>query len=102
MKAYAVRLESDPDKGNEIIFAKNTKSARSMAHATDLAGDADSFLDIRVKRAPEFDGMQNASQKEVMRVMWREGWWFHQSGAPFEDEPEEQFNKWYERTFKNE
>lgn len=101
MKAYLVSLESDPDKGNEIIFAKNTKEARVLARKTDLSDwSSEGFLDVKVKRLSEFDGMEKATPKEMMKKQWQEGWWFFQSGCPVSEEPEEEFGIWYRKTFE--
>lgn len=96
MKAYMLGLYSDDDQGNEIVFAKTAKEAKK--YNRDL--DPDSYIDLFAKRAPEFDGMENMSIKELMKEQWREGWWFHQDGCPSNDESDDEvFYKWYDETF---
>lgn len=83
MKAYQVDLYNDPDAGSEIIFAKNTKDARKLAHDTDLARENDhDFIDVKVMREPAFDNMENATDEEMLIKKWHEGWWFGDVSYP--------------------
>lgn len=101
MKAYIIGLESNPDVGNAIVFAKNGKEARKLADGLELTDTRENYIDVTVHRAPNFDGMENFTDRELMKVQWRHGWWFHQSGCPTEaGTPDEEFYRWYDRTFK--
>lgn len=101
MKAYLVGLDSNPDVGDAIVFAKNGRDAKVLAFGLDLTDTRESYIDVTVHRAPTFDGMEKLSERELMKNQWREGWWFHQSGCPFEgDSTDEDFYKWYDDTYK--
>lgn len=101
MKAYFVWIENDDDAGNEIIFAKNTKEARSLAHTTQIAEEADRFIDVRVKRYPIFDDKENLTHKEFTRLKISEGWRFFELEDIDEDTTNEEFDLWYTRNFEN-
>ncbi|WP_429976639.1 hypothetical protein [Enterococcus sp. AZ051] len=100
MKAYKVGLKSDPDVGNEIVWAKNSKEAMKQAQTLDLADTKESYIDVEVKRYSVIDDMENLSHREFTKAQWRDGWWFHQSGCPFEDvSTDEEFYKWYDSIY---
>lgn len=100
VKAYIIGLESNPDVGNEIVFAKNGREARKMADGLDLTDGRESYIDVTVHRAPSFDDMENLTDRELMKIKWREGWWFHQSDCPFEvGASDEDFYKWYDQVY---
>lgn len=97
MKAYSIGDRTDPDKGMEIVWAKNAKEARKIN--TDI--DVDSFIDLQILRQSAFDDMENATQKELMFKQWKEGWWFFQEGCPnCETATDEEFYSWYDRTWR--
>ncbi|NWN99273.1 hypothetical protein [Tetragenococcus halophilus] len=99
MKAYVVGNKEEPEIGNEVIYAKNTKEARRVAHSTDIAEESE-FIDVEVHRAYEFDNTEDFSKKEFMKLQWKEGWWFEEPGAPDPwSSSEEVFYKWYDKTF---
>lgn len=100
MKAYFVWIENRYDAGNEIIFAKNTKEARNLAHTTQIAGDADRFIDVRVKRYPAFDDKENLNARDFIRLQLDEGWHFDQ-GYIDGNCTDKEFDLWYERNFEN-
>lgn len=95
-------LYSSDDRGNAIVFANNTKEAKKkfMAHHYGVADYAESYIDIYVKRASSFDGMEKASDAELMCEQWKQGWWFHQDGVPdVETATDEDFYEWYKKYF---
>lgn len=96
MKAYLAGLYSDPDVGNDIVFAENSKEAMKLAQYLDCTDTKESYVDVYAKRAPEFDGMENASEKELNLKMWREGWYFFVGEYPEPDEAtdEEFYELW--------
>lgn len=105
MKAYIVGVESDPDAGNEIVWAKNSKEARRTAQYMDISDSAESYIDVYVRREQEFDDMENASEKEIMLKKWHEGWQWDNISIPDPDyATDEEFiavlKKW--RGLKNE
>lgn len=101
MKAYLIGLNSNPDAGNEIVFAKNVKEAKKNAYNLSFTDEAENYIDIYVKRYPTFDDMENLSGKEFTRKKWREGWWFFQDGYPdWDGSTDEDFDRWYKNTFE--
>lgn len=100
MKAYCGEVKDDPDLGMEILFANTVREAKKQFIGSEVASQADSFLDLVVRRYPLFDGMEDLSPMELAKVQWREGWWFHQDGYPDCDTAtDEDFYKWYEETY---
>lgn len=98
MKAYVLGVHSNDDKGQEVVFAETAKEARKLER--DL--DPESFIDLYVRRAPAFDGMENLNQRELMKAQWRDGWWFFQDGCPREEEStDDDFYRWYDGIFKS-
>lgn len=102
MKAYVIGLDSDPDVGNEIVFAKNGKEARKIANTLDITDTAESYIDVTVHRAPAYDDTENLSAKEFMLKQWRDGWWFFfDDGVPSppEEHTDEEFYKWHDEVY---
>ncbi len=102
MKAYMGGLYSCDEAGNAIVFAKNAKEAKKkfMGHHYGIADYAENYIDIYAKRAPQFDGMENASNAELMCEQWKQGWWFHQADVPdVETATDEDFYEWYKEHF---
>ena len=92
MKAYSVEVVSEPDYGKEIIWAKNTKEARNLAWNTEMAGNAESFLDLRVIRASEFDDCENMDADDFGWKQHQEGWiWYEIPQLNNEDLTKEEF-----------
>lgn len=101
MKAYIVGLYSDDgDIGNEIIFAENSKEAKVKAHSTDVADSQESYIDVYAKRYKEFDGMENATEAEMMYKKFQEGWWFEEFETDLNDDCTfEEFKVEYEKHY---
>ena len=101
MKAYKLSIKDDPDQGEVIVFAKTAREAKN--NWTQYL-DADSFLDKLVHRAPEFDGMENASDMEMMTKQWQEGWrWYDCYDVPdVEEDTVEDFQAWFRKEYENE
>ncbi|KRL08012.1 hypothetical protein [Liquorilactobacillus hordei] len=94
MKAYSVEVISDPDYGQEIIWAENTKEARKKARCTEMAGNADGFLDLRVTRSSGFDDCENMNADDFAWKQHQEGWiWFEIPQLNNEDLTKEEFIK---------
>ena len=97
MKAYIVSLKNDDSRGNEILFAENTKEAKKQALSCGLYSYADSYIDLIVRRYKQFDNMESFSDMELQKEMWRLGWWF----VDMDDLPDcdkasdEDFFEWY-------
>lgn len=99
MKAYVLSIENYDDKGEEVVFAENAQKARNKVWNTNL--DPDNFIDVRARRAQEFDGMENLSEKEMFKEKWRNGWWFDANGYPnYETASDEEFYKWFDWYYK--
>lgn len=101
MKAYKLSVKDDSDQGEEIVFAQTAREAKN--NWTRYL-DADNFLDKLVHRAPEFDGMENASDMELMTKQWQEGWrWYDCYDVPdVEEDTVEDFQAWFRKEYENE
>ncbi len=101
MKAYKLSIKDDPDQGEVIVFAQTAREAKN--NWTQYL-DADNFLDKLVHRAPEFDGMENASDMEMMTKQWQEGWrWYDCYDVPdVEEDTVEDFQAWFRKEYENE
>lgn len=101
MKAYKLSIKDDPDQGEVIVFAQTAREAKN--NWTQYL-DADNFLDKLVHRAPEFDGMENASDMELMTKQWQEGWrWYDCYDVPdVEEDTVEDFQAWLRKEYENE
>ncbi|AIX12584.1 hypothetical protein WRP3_081 [Lactococcus phage WRP3] len=101
MKAYKLSIKDDPDQGEVIVFAKTAREAKNNWH---WYLDTDNFLDKLVHRAPEFDGMENASDMELMTKQWQEGWrWYDCYDIPdVEEDTVEDFQAWFRKEYENE
>lgn len=100
MKAYVCGIRSNDDAGNEVVFAKNSKEAMKKAQLLEILDYKESYIDVYVKRASEFDGMEDLSDKELTKVKWRNGWWFEYIDYPDSEEgTDEEFYEWYENNF---
>lgn len=101
MKAYKLSIKDDPDQGEVIVFAQTARKAKN--NWTQYL-DADSFLNKLVHRAPEFDGMEDASDMELMTKQWLEGWrWYDCYDVPdVEEDTVEDFQAWFRKEYENE
>lgn len=101
MKAYKLSIKDDPDQGEVIVFAQTARKAKN--NWTQYL-DADSFLNKLVHRAPEFDGMEDASDMELMTKQWLEGWrWYDCYDVPdVEEDTIEDFQAWFRKEYENE
>lgn len=77
MKAYIC----SNDEYSTVVFAETRGKARTMAKANDLFDFTD-WIDISVRRAPEFDSF--AEQGYVPKeVLIKHGWWWEcKCGTP--------------------
>lgn len=101
MKAYKLSIKDDPDQGEVIVFAQTAREAKN--NWTQYL-DTDNFLDKLVHRAPEFDGMEGASDMEIMTKQWQEGWrWYDCYDVPnVEEDTVEDFQAWFRKEYENE
>ncbi|WP_282798854.1 hypothetical protein [Lactococcus lactis] len=100
MKAYYLSVEGRDEAGGVIVFAENYNQAIGN---WDCELEYERWIDRRCKRAPEFDGMENASHYEMTLKQWHEGWWFDtEVRCPWEGEAtDEDFKKWYEEEYQD-
>jgi len=99
MKAYILSVKNYEEKGEDIVFAENASKARSKVWNTGL--DPDDFTSVRARRAPNFDGMESASERDMFKAKWRDGWWFDATGYPdYETASDEDFYKWFDWFYK--
>ena len=98
MKAYKLCVKNDSDQGEVIVFAQTAREAKNN---WTCYLDADTFLDKLVHRAPVFDGMENATELELMTKQWQEGGrWFDYNNVPdIETASVEDFQAWYSKEF---
>ena len=105
MKAWSVRNITDDDLGQEIIWADNVKEAKKKACQTDMMMEVFSYIDLRVHRAPEFDGMEGLSRKDFRKQQWINGWQFYDgTELPYFDdlksyEVDKTWDDWYQENF---
>lgn len=96
MKAYVLYDAYDQEHGWDVVFAETAKQAKKKTGYTPI--DVDQYIDLRVKRYPAFDGMQDANELQLAEAKWREGWWFNDM-ASIPPEPEtsttKEFIAWY-------
>lgn len=95
MKAYLLGDRSDPDAGNELVFANTAREARKQIYSTDICPD--SWIDVTAHRAEKWDYLEGQPRREQYKAFWRDGWWFYESGCPDADEgTDEDFYKWFD------
>lgn len=99
MKAYCLSIKDNEDAGNEIVFAENARAARGKIG--DLSDSLEEWIDLRARRAPEYDSMENLTQAQLAFQQWRNGWqWFDEYDMPDpKDATDAEFYKWYESRF---
>lgn len=99
MKAYFLSIKDDDmDQGGFIVFANTVQEARKQADSKDLQYER--WIDIQAHRDKKYDGMENLSDAELALVQWKDGWRWVDHEEPDADEvTDEDFIKWYERTF---
>lgn len=100
MKAYILGMRSDPDEGNEIVFADTVREAKKQAIGMDFYESSGDWLDLYANRYKKYDDLEHLTRKELALHQWRDGWWWHEPGYPDPDEGTDQdFYKWYDSTF---
>jgi hypothetical protein len=97
MKAYYISVSDDPDAGGNLVFANTYKEAKQPHNTGDL--DYESWIHIRCRRMPQFDGMENLSDSELALAKWHDGWRWDSNEPMFTDGQEttdKDFLDWYE------
>lgn len=99
MKAYSLSIHDNDDAGEKIVFAETAKAAKKRIG--NLQDNLESYLDLRVNRSPEYDGMENLSPALLAKEQWRRGWrWFDLDYPDPDEATDEEFIAWYEDMFK--
>lgn len=97
MKAWYLEIK-DSDEGRFVVFANNRNDARKQADSNDMYYE--SWIDIRAYRAPQYDGLEKLSKKELDKTLWRDGWWWLDLETPDQESTtDEEFYKWHHDTF---
>lgn len=102
MKAYYIEIRDDPDQGGHLVWDKTVKAAKVRVNESDLVYD--SYVDVRCRRYPSFDGMQGLSKRDLALEQWKQGWWFDSDEPMFDDYEEHtdaDFLAWYDKRFAN-
>jgi hypothetical protein len=98
MKAWYLEIK-DSDEGRYVVFANTRNEARVQADSKDLMYDR--WIDIIAYRAPKYDGLEKLTQRELDKVLWRDGWeWLDFSCPAPEETTDEQFYEWYDTIFQ--
>lgn len=100
MKAYILQMNNDPDAGMLVVFANTAREAKNQAIGQDFYEMSGEWLELRVNRAPQFDGLEGLSNAELALRQWREGWrWYDQHYPDPDEATDKEFLHWYGETF---
>lgn len=78
MKAYAV-TECVSWERSKLVFAETANEAKTQA-LCDENFDGIAYVDLRVNRAKYADGHENDSERDLMILNIRNGWWYEING----------------------
>lgn len=102
MKAYCVYDSASDDNCSTIVFAENPTQAKLIAQSTDACEDT-RYIDIRVKRAPEADGLYKGNSEidwyddETSITLVRDlGWACWEPGFECDNCPAKRYCRWHE------
>jgi hypothetical protein len=100
MKAYYLSIKDNDDAGQQVVFANTAKEAKKLVSDDNLVDSLEEYTDLRVNRAPKFDGMENLDDAHLALEQWKWGWiWFDMDYPDPDEATDEEFIKWYESTF---
>lgn len=79
MKAYIVWSDYEDDSGQLIIFEATRNKAKMLGHGQNTFEDHE-YLDMRAKRAPEFDEYATVEPSEMVfcknpETFYNKDWW---------------------------
>lgn len=99
MKAYYLSIKDNEDEGTELVFANTVQEARKQVNSTDF--QYDSWIEVQAHRAKTYDGMENLTDAELAKEMWRKsGWqWFDRHTPDPDETTDDEFIKWYKKEF---
>jgi len=98
MKAWYLSIKDDEDQGRFVVFSNTRNGARNQADGNDLMYDR--WIDIQAHRAPQWDGLEKLSKRELDKELWRDGWeWLDYACPAPEETTDEEFYTWYDGIF---
>jgi hypothetical protein len=78
LKAYSV-TENVSYEVSVLVFAENANQAKNIANNRDEMDSFD-YMDMRATRAKYADGHENDSERELWRLLIKNGWWYEIDG----------------------
>lgn len=100
MKAYTLSIKDNDDAGQQVVFAETAKAAKRLVSGY-VWDNLENYLDLRVNRSRDYDGMENLSPAELALKQWRNGWQWFDIDYPDPDEATDaEFMVWYQETFR--
>lgn len=84
MKAYIVSDKSDYDP-SVLVFAETANQAKSNAAGRDEL-DGIEYVHLSARRAKYADGHDNATERELMILNIKNGWWYEIGGTRIDEE----------------
>lgn len=78
LKAYSVS-ENVSYEVSVLVFAENANQAKNIANGLEEMDSYD-YVNMRARRAKYADGYENVSQRELMHLKVRNGWWYEIDG----------------------
>lgn len=85
MKAYQVWDIENYEGYQDVVFAENAKAAKTMGFGLENCSGAE-WINMRVRRLPELDGMEDYTHKELMYELIKLGWWYEHEGVRYTEE----------------
>lgn len=83
-KAYIVS-ENRNYENSALVFAENPSKAKSRALGTDNLCDYE-YIELSVRRAKYADGYENATDRDLMILNIKNGWWYEINGMHINSE----------------
>lgn len=73
VKAYAV-TENVHREASKLVFAETAEAAKSKAFKDEIFDNVE-YTDLRVTRAKFADGQEDKTERELLVLCLRNGWW---------------------------
>ena len=96
MKAWILRDRSGYCEYESLVFAETIGQAKKQAnysngymYSPDL--EIEEWINISANRAKLFDGMENASEKEICIKLIEDGWWFEVGNKKYDESNIDEF-----------
>lgn len=84
MKAYIVSDKNDYDP-SVLVFADTANQAKSKATSREEL-DGIEYVDLSARRAKYADGHENATERELMILNIKNGWWYEIGSTRIDEE----------------